>query len=91
MSVPEGRAPAISDTTITPSENCCTKKNGENLESLCRCCNFATAFRRRVPEVEIDATTKKHTKSLLVGLQVEETNKNDVVKEDGSHGEETNP
>ena len=66
-------------------------KNGENLESLCRCCNFATAFGKRVPEVEIDATTKKDTKSLLVGLQVEETNKNDATKEDASDGEETNP
>ena len=43
------------------------------------------------PEVEIDATTKKRTKSLLIGLQVEETNKNDVTKEDGTDGEETNP
>ena len=60
------------------------------MESLCRCCNFATAFGKRVPEVEIDAT-KKHTKSLLVGLQVEETNKNDATKEDASDGVETNP
>ena len=91
MSVPRAeRRHFLSDTTI-PLVKIVVQKNGENLESLCRCCNFATAFRRRVPEVEIDATTKKHTKSLLVGLQVEETYKNDVVKEDDSHGEKTNP
>ena len=41
-----------------------------------------------MPEIEVDAATKRRVKSLLVGLQVEETNKNDVVKGDDDDGNE---
>ena len=40
-----------------------------------------------LPEVEVDVTTGRRVKSLLMGLEVEETNKNDVNTDEVSQGE----
>ncbi|MBR5035649.1 MAG: HU family DNA-binding protein [Prevotella sp.] len=40
-----------------------------------------------LPEVEVDVTTGRRVKSLLMGLEVEETNKNDVNTDEVAQGE----
>ena len=40
-----------------------------------------------LPEVEADVTTGRRVKSLLMGLEVEETNKNDVNTDEVAQGE----